>query len=134
MSTATNIQTQSARRGDPITSHLAAAEVTASGKRQCHIEQLESVLVTYPDGLTSAEIALMVADAYPHLTRHEVARRLPDGMGTSFQNVPAGSPLTAAGEPIRDARKCAASGRLCLVWYPTQALINKYAQREGGAA
>lgn len=124
--TATNIATPAARATDPATSHMAADAATASGLRQSHIQQLEVVLCMYPDGRTSAEIAHIVADKFPDLNRHEVARRLADGMGISFDNVPAGELRVAAGEPVRNVRKCAVSGRSCLVWYPTAALLASY--------
>lgn len=128
--TATNIETPAARATDAQSSHLAALEVTASGKRQTHIQQLEKVLTTYTDGLTSAEVAHIVVAAHPDLNRHECARRLADGMGTSFQNVMPGEPLTADGKPIRNMRECRVTTRKCLIWYPTEKTLKKYGKWE----
>lgn len=98
----TNIQTPAARRHDPETSHLAAAEVTRSGKRQTHIRMLAELLEVYA-GHTSAELAFMVADKHPELNRHEVARRLADGKGVVFIQGP--------------KKMCSATHRMCMTWF-----------------
>lgn len=105
---ATNIQTPAARRTDPASSHLAAAEVTKSGQRQTHIRQLAELVANNP-GQTSAELAFIAADSHPHLTRHECARRLPDGAGTMFTR--------------GESRKCRQTNRLCITWWPTDAAL-----------
>ncbi|MCH2040306.1 MAG: hypothetical protein MK185_06695 [Saccharospirillaceae bacterium] len=108
---ATNIQTPAARATDPKSSHIAAAEMNKTGKRQTHIKQLAEVVASNP-GKTSAELAFIVADAHPHLTRHEVARRLPDGEGQVFTR--------------GEARKCTQTNRLCITWWPTEAAKAEY--------
>lgn len=110
---ATNIQTPAARRNDPESSHLAAAGVTKSGKRRTHIRQLAELVVNNP-GQTSAELAFIAADVHPHLTRHECARRLPDGAGTMFTR--------------GESRQCRQTNRLCLTWWPTDAAQELYGQ------
>ncbi|HBA34860.1 MAG TPA: hypothetical protein DCZ12_12065 [Gammaproteobacteria bacterium] len=133
-STATNIATPAARSGDPASSHAAADAVTGSGRRQTHIEVLEKYLAFFGAGLTSAELANRLVDSNPELNRHEVARRLADGKGLSFENVPAGDDLFADGEPVRNMRRCAVTGRSCLVWYPTAKALLKYGRAVGGEA
>lgn len=111
MALATNIQTPAARNTDPKSSHLAAAEMNKTGKRQTHINQLAQVVVANP-GKTSAELAFIVADAHPHLTRHEVARRLPDGEGQVFFK--------------GESRKCSQTNRLCITWWPTTEAVKQF--------
>ena len=107
----TNIQTQAARNSDPISSHIAAGDVTASGKRQTHIRILSEIVANNP-GMTSAEIAFMVSDKHPDLNRHEVARRLSDGKGTTLrQGV---------------SRKCHRANRMCITWWPTKSCLRTY--------
>ena len=132
--TATNIATPAARSGDPSSSHAAAEAVTGSGRRQTHIEILEKHLAFFGAGLTSAELAKRLSGKHPELDRHEVARRLSDGNGTCFQNVPAGMDLFAEGEPVRNMRLCSATGRSCLVRYPTAKALLKYGRAVGGEA
>jgi len=104
----TNIQTQAARNTDPITSHMAADDVTVSGKRQTHVRILSEIVANNP-GMTSAEIAFMVSDKHPDLNRHEVARRLADGKGCTLrQGV---------------SRKCRRSNRMCITWWPTESCL-----------
>jgi len=100
---ATNIQTQAARSTDPETSHMAAEEVTKSGKRETHIKILTDVVNDNP-GMTSKEIAFMLQDKYPELDRHEVARRLADAKGCSLQQ--------------GTVRKCRLAKRMCVTWWP----------------
>lgn len=116
---ATNIQTPSARANDPASSHAAGSDVTRTGKRQTHIRQLAEIVAQNP-GMTSAEIAFMVADKFPELTRHEVARRLADGKGT----------VVVQG----DMRKCKACRRACVTWWPTQSALQAYGSADSYAA
>jgi hypothetical protein len=110
----TNIQTQAARNSDPITSHMAADDVTLSGKRQSHIRILSEIVANNP-GMTSAEIAFMVSDKYPDLNRHEVARRLADGKGTTLrQGV---------------SRKCRRANRMCITWWPSEKCLKTYCSK-----
>lgn len=102
----TNIQTPAARRYDPETSHMAAAEVTRSGKRHTHIRMLADVLEIH-SGRTSAELAVIVAAKHPELDRHEVARRLADGKGVVFMQGP--------------KRLCSKTNRMCVTWFLKQA-------------
>lgn len=111
----TNIQTQAARNSDPISSHMAADEVTTTGKRQTHIRILSEIVANNP-GMTSAEIAFMVSDKHPDLNRHEVARRLADGKGGALrQGV---------------SRKCRRSNRMCITWWPTECCLKMYCPDE----
>ena len=113
----TNIQTQAARNSDPLTSHLAADGVTVTGKRQSHIRILSEIVANNP-GMTSAELAFMVADKHPELNRHEVARRLADGRGCTLrQGV---------------SRKCRRCNRMCVTWWPTEACLNAYCTDQAG--
>lgn len=66
------VATPAARATDPLTSHLAADEITASGTRQRHVE-IVIAAVRANKGLTSLELADVCG-----LERHEVARRTSD--------------------------------------------------------
>lgn len=93
------VETPAARASDPITSHLAAEEVTASGKRSQQQAQAVAAVRAWP-GCTSFELA-MKSD----LDRYALARRLPEV-------VLAG--LVRKGEP----KRCDVTGRLALTWWP----------------
>jgi len=72
------IETPAARNTDPETSHAAADNITSSGKRASHQRQILDLLRRC-DGRTSAELAVLAErEGFPHLDRHEVARRLSD--------------------------------------------------------
>lgn len=88
-----------ARTADPITSHLAADEHTASGKRGRHIGVVIDAVRRHP-GKTSAELAPLC-----RLERHEVARRTSDAERCGA---------------IRKGqiRKCDTSGRSAVTWWP----------------
>jgi hypothetical protein len=62
-----------AASADPISSHLAADELTSSGRRASQKAEIVSWLRTQERPLTSMEIAHAAG-----LDRHLVARRLPD--------------------------------------------------------
>lgn len=68
-----------ASAGDPVTSHLAAAEITASGQRANLKAALLAWMREQRESLTSAEIA-----ATSGFDRHGVARRLPDLAADGF--------------------------------------------------
>jgi hypothetical protein len=87
---------------DPVSSHLAAAEITASGLRDSQKRIILDWLRGRATALTSAEIS---RDA--GLDRHMVARRLPD--------------LERDGLVQRGAeRTCTATGRRAITWRPVQ--------------
>ena len=91
-----------AATADPQSSHLAAAEITASGLRDSQKRMIIEWLSARATALTSAEIA---RDA--GLDRHMVARRLPD--------------LERDGLVQRGAeRACNATGRRAITWRPVQ--------------
>jgi hypothetical protein len=89
-----------ARKTDPDSSHLAAEEVTVSGRRDA---QKEIVLVAVKKyiGATSAELA-----AHYGFDRYMVARRLPD--------------LEKDGDVAKgqELRVCQISGRKAVTWWP----------------
>lgn len=88
-----------ARATDPHTSHLAAAEIVASGARAEQQRQVLTAVRAMP-GSTSAELA----QAF-ELDRYTVARRLPE--------------IERSGAIRRgDARRCDANGRTALTWWP----------------
>jgi hypothetical protein len=98
---ARRIETPAARNSDPNSSHLAAAEVTITGRRYDHQQIVTDAVHKHP-GLTSAELT-----KYTGLERHEVARRLPDA--------------AVAGTVIRGAeRRCTSSGRMAVTWFPVE--------------
>lgn len=87
------------RFSDPASSHAAASEQDASGRRNEHARVVLHVVRNMP-GLTYREIARRLQ----HLEPVEIMRRLND--------------LAHAGEVERGAqRKCNASGRLALTWW-----------------
>lgn len=88
-----------ARVSDPVTSHLAAAEHTDSGKRGRHIGIVIDAVRRHP-GKTSAELAPICG-----LERHEVARRTADAEHAGA---------------IRkgQSRRCDTSGRSAVTWWP----------------
>lgn len=63
-----------AANADPVTSHLAAAEVTASGQRDTECEKVLAALKRHGPGITSLELSAQERE----LGRHTIARRLPD--------------------------------------------------------
>lgn len=92
------IETPAARATDPITSHIAADLHTASGKRGTNVAHVID-LVTRMPGLTSAELAL-----HSPLTRHEVARRLPEAE-------------SAGAVRKGEKRRCSVNGSLAMTWW-----------------
>ena len=83
---------------DPVSSHLAAAEITSSGRRASQKAAIVSWLRGQSHPLTSMEIAHAAG-----LDRHLVARRLPD--------------LERDGMVERCAlRECRASNRPAITW------------------
>lgn len=91
--------TPMSRRSDPVTSHLAAAEHMARGKRGQHVAAVVEAVRKHP-GNTSAELAPLCG-----LERHETARRTADAEHAG---------AIRKGE----ARKCTTSGRLAVTWWP----------------
>jgi hypothetical protein len=89
---------QIARTSDPITSHMAAQDVTDSGARGCHIARVTDAVQRAP-GRTSAELAIICG-----LERHEAARRTSDAERVG---------AIRKGEPV----KCTVSGRLAVTWW-----------------
>lgn len=88
-----------ARVSDPVTSHLAAADHTSSGKRGRHIGIVIDTVRRHP-GKTSAELAPICG-----LERHEVARRTSDA--------------ERCGAIRKGAiRRCNTSGRSAVTWWP----------------
>jgi len=93
-----------AANADPISSHLAAAEITASGRRDSQKREILESLRAESAPVTSMELARAAG-----IDRHTVARRLPD--------------LERDGRvergPMRD---CRASGRPCVTWRAKESL------------
>ena len=92
-----------ARASDPVTSHLAAAEVTANGTVQRHADIIHNYLRTHP-GETNAQIA-----AGCGLTYIQVNKRMID--------------LERENRVIRGAAvKCPIHGRAMTTWLPKEAM------------
>jgi hypothetical protein len=90
-----------ARRLDPITSHLAAAQMELSGIARDHRDLIEALIGAHP-GSTSAELARHSRGA---LDRWQVARRLKE--------------IEANGRICRSAeKKCDVTHRQCVTWIP----------------
>ena len=94
------IATPAARATDPESSHLAAEEITASGKRQEQIGLAITAVRDHP-GNTSMELSELTG-----LDRYMLARRLPDAE-------------TAGAIRRGEQRVCQVSNRRALTWYPT---------------
>lgn len=89
-----------ASRGtDDVTSHLAAAAITASGARERHCAIVLRAVKLHP-GKTSFELSLRCP-----LDRYEVARRLPDLLATELVEKGA-------------RRRCEVSGKQAVTWWP----------------
>lgn len=88
-----------ARKSDPETSHLAAAEVENNGTASAHRSIIVDYLKQHP-GKTNAEIA--------------------EGSGLDYARVHKRmSELEREGQIIRGAqRKCSVHQRLMIAWYP----------------
>jgi hypothetical protein len=93
------LETTIARASDPLSSHVAATEVTRSGRRALQTAEVLRLLKMHP-GTTSRELA-----ARTYLDRYVAARRLPEMIEGR---------LVRQGE----ARICAESGRLAVTWWP----------------
>jgi hypothetical protein len=86
-----------ARTSDPVTSAIAAKEITASGLRDSQKAAVLAWLGRAPR-CTSAELARLSG-----MDRHLVARRLPDLEADGFVRK-------------NGARACSVSGRLAVLW------------------
>lgn len=93
------VETPIARRADPASSHLAAAEVTDSGTRAHQQAQTIAAVRAYP-GRTSQELAELT-----QIDRYTLARRLPEC-------------VTAGAVRKGEQRACNVTGRLALTWWP----------------
>lgn len=100
-----NIATPAARATDPVSSHLAAEEMTRSGKRAYQAERVLDLVRKHPHH-TSLELA-----QYGTLDRYQLARRLPD--------------LVALGlvERSREPRLCAVGKRPAHTWFAKGTLL-----------
>lgn len=97
-----HIETPAARSTDPITSHEAAQSHTRSGARRGE-QAVAIAAVRAQPGQTSLELAEICG-----LDRYMLARRLPE--------------CETAGEVHRgEIRRCCASGRKALTWWPGKA-------------
>ena len=93
------VETPIARNTDPESSHLAAREITASGKREDQQHQTIAAVQRYP-GLTMQELA-----ARTNLCRFMLGRRI--------------SECETAGKVRRgQKRKCTVTGRQAEPWWP----------------
>lgn len=92
-----NIQTPAARNTDPQSSHIAAENITKSGRRVGQQAQVAQ-LVRLSPGSTSAELSRKTKK----LDRYQIARRLPELKGVR-KGVP---------------RHCGISKQLCETWWP----------------
>lgn len=92
------LDTPIARQEDPEASHLAAAEVTDSGRRESQLRTVLALVRQHP-GSTSLELSRLGA-----LDRYVIARRLPE--------------LEDGGLVLRgEQRICRAGRRLATVWF-----------------
>lgn len=92
------VATPAARNSDPVTSHLAAEEITASGVRFSQQRQVADAVRRHP-GHTSQELAELTG-----LERYMLARRL--------------SECETAGTVKRgEPKRCSVTGRQALTWW-----------------
>lgn len=95
--TTNQIQTPHSRNADPLSSHLAGDELTASGSRAKQIDFVVG-LVKGNQGKTSRELAdISGAD------RYMIARRLPEAEGIHLKK--------------GDMRTCSIAGRKAVTWW-----------------
>lgn len=94
------VETPAARRSDPESSHLAAEEITRSGRRGQQQAQAIAAVRAFP-GCTSFELAMRT-----DIDRYILARRLPEC-------------VTAGAVRKGEQRTCSVTGRQALTWYPT---------------
>jgi len=87
-----------ARSSDPISSHLAAEEMTNSGKRGAQQRISADTVKRFP-GHTSLELSKLCG-----LDRYQLARRLSEIENLSVEKGP--------------LRCCKISGRKAMTWYP----------------
>jgi len=93
------VETPASRATDPVTSHLAAEQHTASGARAHQQRQALAAVRQFP-GRTSFELA-MVTD----MDRYMLARRLPE--------------VETAGEVVKGhPKRCSVTGRQAVTWWP----------------
>lgn len=94
-----HIASPAARNTDPLSSHIAAEEVTVSGKRAFQQQTTAAAVKRYP-GKTSRELSVLLK-----LDRHMLGRRL--------------SECEEEGLVRRGAmRKCGVSKKLATTWFP----------------
>lgn len=94
------VETPAARHTDPMSSHLAAEQITTDGTRGQQQAQAVAAVRAFP-GLTSFELAMKT-----ELDRYMLARRLPEC-------------VTGGAVHKGDARTCSITGRQALTWWPT---------------
>ena len=103
-----------ARRTDPVTSHLAACEVTRSGKRGAQQRLVHNYVVKFP-GHTSQELAEICQQHGGALDRYDFARRLPE---LASERDIHGNHCKAFITRGMSKRLCRITGKLATVWYP----------------
>ena len=99
-----------ARRTDPETSHLAAAEITGTGKRNKQALQVLELVRKNP-GCTSLELASarvqVDSKTGPYVDRYQIARRMAD--------------LVAQGKVAKGpTRRCKLGNRPAPTWWEVQ--------------
>lgn len=66
------IETPAARANDPVSSHIAAEQITINGKRQSHLERIVEAVYAHP-GCTAGELT-----QYTGLSHVQIDRRTGD--------------------------------------------------------
>ena len=93
-------ETPIARPSDPISSHIAADDITRNGTRG-EQQKLAAQAVKDNPGKTSLELSTV-----SNLDRYQLARRLPEIEGLYVEKGP--------------IRRCTKSGRPAVTWYPVK--------------
>ncbi len=103
-----------ARRTDPVTSKLAAAAITKSGKRIHQQAIVHAYVVNYP-GHTSQELAEICQEHVGVLDRYDFARRLSE---LASDRNRAGNAIKVFVTRGMRKRICTITKQLATVWYP----------------
>lgn len=105
---------------DPVTSHEAAADITASGVRVRNVQKIVRLVNSHPSR-TSRELAATAMAVELGCDRYECARRLADAMHLHL---------------VRQGtiRKCREGGKNAVVWLPVDGAASHDPDLEAGQA
>lgn len=102
-----------ARRADPVTSKLAAVDITRSGKRAAQQCAVHSWVRQYP-GHTALELGELCLQHGGTMDRYVFGRRLSE---LAADHDRCGNRITPLVYPGLQKRRCKISGKQAIVWY-----------------